>query len=269
MMYHSTCEVVNKQNEKKTPLYRRINMSKKVEKKEKEVATVDVSVMIDDLAAKGNVALKEMENFDQEKVDHIVHEMAMAALNEHMSLAKLAVEETGRGIYEDKAIKNMYASEYIWHSIKDNKTVGVISEDKQKGLIEIAEPVGVVCGVTPTTNPTSTTIFKAMIAIKTRNPIIFAFHPSAQKCSAAAARIVRDAAIAAGAPENCVQWIEHPSIEATQGLMNHPGIAIVLATGGAAMVKSAYSTGKPALGVGPGNVPAYIEKTAKNQTCSE
>ncbi|HRL51945.1 MAG TPA: aldehyde dehydrogenase family protein, partial [Enterococcus aquimarinus] len=241
-------------------------MSKKAEKKEKEVATIDVSVMIDDLAAKGNVALKEMENFDQEKVDHIVHEMAMAALNEHMSLAKLAVEETGRGIYEDKAIKNMYASEYIWHSIKDNKTVGVISEDKQKGLIEIAEPVGVVCGVTPTTNPTSTTIFKAMIAIKTRNPIIFAFHPSAQKCSAAAARIVRDAAIAAGAPENCVQWIEHPSIEATQGLMNHPGIAIVLATGGAAMVKSAYSTGKPALGVGPGNVPCYIDKTAKLRT---
>ncbi|EAA0391108.1 bifunctional acetaldehyde-CoA/alcohol dehydrogenase, partial [Listeria monocytogenes] len=174
-----------------------------------------------------------------------------------------AVEETGRGIYEDKAIKNMYASEYIWNSIKHDKTVGVINEDKQKGLIEIAEPVGVVCGVTPTTNPTSTTIFKAMIALKTRNPIVFAFHPSAQKCSAEAARIVRDAAIAAGAPENCVQWIEHPSIEATGLLMNHPGIAIVLATGGAGMVKAAYSTGKPALGVGPGNVPAYIEKTAK------
>lgn len=235
-------------------------MSKTVEK---EVATIDVSVMIDDLAAKGNVALKAMENFTQEQVDHIVHEMAMAALNEHMPLAKMAVEETGRGIYEDKAIKNMYASEYIWNSIKHDKTVGVINEDKQKGLIEIAEPVGVVCGVTPTTNPTSTTIFKAMIALKTRNPIIFAFHPSAQKCSAEAARVVRDAAVAAGAPENCVQWIEHPSIEATQGLMNHPGIAIVLATGGAAMVKSAYSTGKPALGVGPGNVPAYIEKTAK------
>ena len=136
----------------------------------------------------------------------------------------------------------------------------------KKGLIEIAEPVGVVCGVTPTTNPTSTTIFKAMIALKTRNPIVFAFHPSAQKCSAEAARIVRDAAIAAGAPENCVQWIEHPSIEATGLLMNHPGIAIVLATGGAGMVKAAYSTGKPALGVGPGNVPSYIEKTAKNQT---
>ncbi|MCM6930387.1 bifunctional acetaldehyde-CoA/alcohol dehydrogenase [Enterococcus italicus] len=232
-------------------------------KVEKTIGAIDVSVMIDKLAAQGNEALKAMADFDQEKVDHIVHEMAMAALDKHMYLAKLAVEETGRGIYEDKAIKNMYASEYIWHSIKHDKTVGVINEDKQKGLIEIAEPVGVVCGVTPTTNPTSTTIFKAMIALKTRNPIVFAFHPSAQKCSAEAARIVRDAAIAAGAPEHCVQWIEYPSIEATQGLMNHPGIAIVLATGGSGMVKSAYSTGKPALGVGPGNVPSYIEKTAK------
>ncbi|HCS30923.1 MAG TPA: bifunctional acetaldehyde-CoA/alcohol dehydrogenase [Enterococcus sp.] len=232
-------------------------------KVEKATGAIDVSVMIDKLAAQGNEALKAMADFDQEKVDHIVHEMAMAALDKHMYLAKLAVEETGRGIYEDKAIKNMYASEYIWHSIKHDKTVGVINEDKQKGLIEIAEPVGVVCGVTPTTNPTSTTIFKAMIALKTRNPIVFAFHPSAQKCSAEAARIVRDAAIAAGAPEHCVQWIEYPSIEATQGLMNHPGIAIVLATGGSGMVKSAYSTGKPALGVGPGNVPSYIEKTAK------
>ncbi|MDU6918533.1 MAG: bifunctional acetaldehyde-CoA/alcohol dehydrogenase, partial [Enterococcus faecalis] len=172
-------------------------------------------------------------------------------------------EETGRGIYEDKAIKNMYASEYIWNNIKHDKTVGVINKDEQTGLMEIAEPVGVVCGVTPTTNPTSTTIFKSLIALKTRNPIVFAFHPSAQKCSAEAARIVRDAAIAAGAPENCIQWIEQPSIDATSALMNHPGIAIVLATGGAGMVKSAYSTGKPALGVGPGNVPAYIEKTAK------
>ncbi|HBV07978.1 MAG TPA: bifunctional acetaldehyde-CoA/alcohol dehydrogenase, partial [Enterococcus faecalis] len=181
----------------------------------------------------------------------------------HMPLAKMAVEETGRGIYEDKAIKNMYASEYIWNNIKHDKTVGVINKDEQTGLMEIAEPVGVVCGVTPTTNPTSTTIFKSLIALKTRNPIVFAFHPSAQKCSAEAARIVRDAAIAAGAPENCIQWIEQPSIDATSALMNHPGIAIVLATGGAGMVKSAYSTGKPALGVGPGNVPAYIEKTAK------
>ncbi|MBP2098518.1 bifunctional acetaldehyde-CoA/alcohol dehydrogenase [Enterococcus rivorum] len=231
--------------------------------KKEDVKTVDVETMIDDLATKANVALKKMENFDQEKVDHIVHQMAMAALDKHMPLAKMAVEETGRGVYEDKAIKNMYASEYIWNNIKHDKTVGVISDDDQTGLIEIAEPVGVVCGVTPTTNPTSTTIFKALISLKTRNPIVFAFHPSAQKCSAEAARIVRDAAIAAGAPENCIQWIETPSIDATSALMNHPGIAIVLATGGAAMVKSAYSTGKPALGVGPGNVPSYIEKTAK------
>ena len=228
-----------------------------------EIKVNDVQAVIDELAAKANVALAEMSDFDQAKVDHIVHQGAMAALDKHMKLAKMAVEETGRGVYEDKAIKNMYASEYIWNNIKHDKTVGVINEDKQKGLIEIAEPVGVICGVTPTTNPTSTTIFKALIALKTRNPIIFAFHPSAQQCSAEAARIVRDAAIAAGAPENCIQWIEHPSIEATQTLMNHPGVATVLATGGAGMVKSAYSTGKPALGVGPGNVPSYIEKTAK------
>ncbi|EGO8758507.1 bifunctional acetaldehyde-CoA/alcohol dehydrogenase [Enterococcus faecalis] len=234
----------------------------KTVKKEK-TETVDVSSMIDELATKANVALKAMEDFTQKQVDHIVHQMAMAALDQHMPLAKMAVEETGRGIYEDKAIKNMYASEYIWNNIKHDKTVGVINKDEQTGLMEIAEPVGVVCGVTPTTNPTSTTIFKSLIALKTRNPIVFAFHPSAQKCSAEAARIVRDAAIAAGAPENCIQWIEQPSIDATSALMNHPGIAIVLATGGAGMVKSAYSTGKPALGVGPGNVPAYIEKTAK------
>ena len=231
--------------------------------KKGKTETVDVSSMIDELATKANVALKAMEDFTQEQVDHIVHQMAMAALDQHMPLAKMAVEETGRGIYEDKAIKNMYASEYIWNNIKHDKTVGVINKDEQTGLMEIAEPVGVVCGVTPTTNPTSTTIFKSLIALKTRNPIVFAFHPSAQKCSAEAARIVRDAAIAAGAPENCIQWIEQPSIDATSALMNHPGIAIVLATGGAGMVKSAYSTGKPALGVGPGNVPAYIEKTAK------
>lgn len=238
-------------------------MAKKNETVVEEVKTNDVQAVIDELAAKANVALEKMSDFDQEKVDYIVHQGAIAALDKHMMLAKMAIDETGRGVYEDKAIKNMYASEYIWNNIKHDKTVGVINEDKQKGLIEVAEPVGVICGVTPTTNPTSTTIFKSLIALKTRNPIIFAFHPSAQKCSAEAARIVRDAAIEAGAPEDCIQWIEHPSIEATQTLMNHPGVATVLATGGAGMVKSAYSTGKPALGVGPGNVPSYIEKTAK------
>ena len=225
--------------------------------------TKDIQTVIDELATKGVEALDAMANFTQEQVDHIVHQAAIAALDKHMYLAKLAVDETGRGIYEDKAIKNMYASEYIWNSIKYDKTVGVIAEDKEQGLVSIAEPVGVICGVTPTTNPTSTTIFKALIALKTRNSIVFAFHPSAQKSSAEAARIVRDAAIEAGAPKNCIQWIEEPSIEATGLLMNHPKIATVLATGGPGMVKAAYSTGKPALGVGAGNVPSYIAADAK------
>ena len=225
--------------------------------------TKDIQTVIDELAIKGVEALNEMADFTQEQVDHIVHQAAIAALDKHMYLAKLAVDETGRGIYEDKAIKNMYASEYIWNSIKNDKTVGVIAEDKEQGLVSIAEPVGVICGVTPTTNPTSTTIFKALIALKTRNSIIFAFHPSAQKSSAEAARIVRDAAIEAGAPKDCIQWIEEPSIEATGLLMNHPKIATVLATGGPGMVKAAYSTGKPALGVGAGNVPSYIAADAK------
>ncbi|PEL10530.1 bifunctional acetaldehyde-CoA/alcohol dehydrogenase [Bacillus sp. AFS017336] len=221
------------------------------------------SEMVNELVVKGQKALKEFESFNQEQINEIVHSMVLAGLDQHMPLAKMAVEETGRGVYEDKIIKNIFATEYIWNSIKDNKTVGIISEDQQTGITEIAEPVGVIAGVTPTTNPTSTTLFKAIIAIKTRNPIIFAFHPSAQNCSREAAKIVRDAAVKAGAPENCVQWIEVPSIEATKCLMNHVGVALVLATGGAGMVKSAYSTGKPALGVGPGNVPCYIEKSAE------
>lgn len=222
----------------------------------------EVTQMIDSLAEKGQEALKELSKKSQHDINDIVHQMSMAAVDQHMHLAKLAYDETGRGIYEDKAIKNLYASEYIWNSIKDNKTVGIIGEDKQKGLTYVAEPIGVICGVTPTTNPTSTTIFKAMIAIKTGNPIIFAFHPSAQQSSKYAAKVILEAATKAGAPKDCIQWIEVPSIEATKQLMNHKDIALVLATGGSGMVKSAYSTGKPALGVGPGNVPTYIEKTA-------
>lgn len=222
----------------------------------------EVAIMIDALADKGKKALEALSKKSQEEINHIVHQMSLAAVDQHMVLAKLAHEETGRGIYEDKAIKNLYASEYIWNSIKDNKTVGIIGEDKEKGLTYVAEPIGVICGVTPTTNPTSTTIFKAMIAIKTGNPIIFAFHPSAQESSKRAAEVVLEAAMKAGAPKDIIQWIEVPSIEATKQLMNHKGIALVLATGGSGMVKSAYSTGKPALGVGPGNVPSYIEKTA-------
>ena len=222
----------------------------------------NVAVMIDGLMEKGLQALEDFRSFDQETIDEIVKQMALAGLDQHMPLAKMAVEETKRGVYEDKIIKNMFATEYVYHNIKYNKTVGIISENEHEGLIEIAEPVGVIAGVTPVTNPTSTTMFKALISIKTRNPIIFAFHPSAQKSSSEAAKVLRDAAVKAGAPKDCIQWIETPSLEATQQLMNHSKISLILATGGSGMVKSAYSSGKPALGVGPGNVPCYIEKTA-------
>lgn len=222
----------------------------------------NVEDMINKLVSAGHVALDALDGFDQEKIDHIVHQMAMEALDHHMELAKLAVEETGRGVVEDKAVKNIYASEYIWHSIKNDKTVGIIKDDKERQLVTVAEPLGVIAGITPVTNPTSTTIFKSLLAVKTRNPIIFAFHPQAQKCSVAAAKIVLKAAVEAGAPENIIQWIETPSLEATTGLINNDGVASVLATGGPGMVKAAYSTGKPALGVGPGNGPVYIEKTA-------
>lgn len=226
------------------------------------MAEINVNEMIDGYVTKAQKALDEFMALNQEQIDAIVKAMTLAGLDKHMELAKMAVEETGRGVYEDKITKNMFATEYVYHSIKNEKTVGVIAENDLEDYEIIAEPVGVVCGVTPVTNPTSTTMFKALISVKSRNPIIFGFHPGAQKCSAAAAKIVLDAAVAAGAPENCIQWIEYPSIEATNALMNHPGVATVLATGGSGMVKAAYSTGKPALGVGPGNVPCYIHKSA-------
>ena len=225
-----------------------------------------IKSMIDGLVEKAKIASQEYLNLDQEQVDKIIKAMSMAGLERHMELAKMAVEETGRGIYEDKITKNMFATEYIYHSIKYGKTVGVISENDEEGYVEIAEPIGIIAGVTPVTNPTSTTMFKSIIAAKTRNVIIFGFHPSAQKCSVEAAKTVRDAAIKAGAPENCILWIEEPSITATNYLMNHPDVNLILATGGTGMVKAAYSCGKPALGVGPGNVPCYIDKTAKLKT---
>ncbi|MFD9423456.1 MULTISPECIES: bifunctional acetaldehyde-CoA/alcohol dehydrogenase [unclassified Streptomyces] len=214
--------------------------------------------MVDEMVQRALNALDAYGAFTQEQVDHIVKRASLAALARHGELAQMAVEETGRGIFEDKAVKNLFACEHVTHSMEGLKTVGVISRDEVNGITEIAEPVGVVCAMTPVTNPTSTTVFKALIALKTRNPIIFAFHPSAQRCSAEAARTVRDAAVAAGAPEDCVQWIEEPSMEATGLLMNHDGVSTILATGGNAMVKAAYSCGKPAIGVGAGNVPAYV-----------
>ena len=216
---------------------------------------------VNSLVEKALVALNEYASYTQEQIDYIVAKASVAALDQHGELAKLAIEETGRGVFEDKATKNLFACEYVTNNMKRLKTVGIVSEDKVTGITEIAEPVGVVAGVTPVTNPTSTAIFKALICLKTRNPIIFGFHPGAQKCSAAAAKVVYDAAVEAGAPLNCIQWIEHPSMEATGALMNHDGVATILATGGNAMVRAAYSCGKPALGVGAGNVPAYLEKT--------
>lgn len=230
---------------------------KKIEQK---VGVADIDKMVDKLVQNAQKALSEYMKLTQNEVDKIVHEMTLAGLDQHMYLAKLAVEETGRGVFEDKVIKNIFATEYIWHSIKELKTVGVIDENDMEGFVEVAEPIGIVAGVTPVTNPTSTTMFKSLICAKTRNPIIFAFHPAAQKCSSESARILKEAAIKNGAPKHCIQWVETPSIEATSALMNHPGVSLILATGGSGMVKAAYSAGKPALGVGPGNVPCYINK---------
>ncbi|MFE5796891.1 bifunctional acetaldehyde-CoA/alcohol dehydrogenase [Streptomyces sp. NPDC056503] len=224
---------------------------------------MEATEMVEGLVGRALGALAEFEALDQEQVDHIVRKASLAALAAHGELARLAVEETGRGLFEDKAVKNLFACEHVTHSMAGLKTVGVVSRDELNGVTEIAEPVGVVCAMTPVTNPTSTTVFKALIALKTRNPIVFAFHPSAQRCSAEAARIVRDAAVAAGAPAGCVQWIEEPSMEATGLLMRHDGVSTILATGGNAMVEAAYSCGKPALGVGAGNVPAYVARDAR------
>lgn len=237
-------------------------MAKEITEKEEQ----EIKKMIDDLVKRAKKASEEYMKLSQEDVDRIVKAMSMAGEEHHMELAKFAVEETDRGIYEDKITKNMFATEYIYHSIKYDKTVGIINQNEEEGYEEIAEPVGIIAGVTPVTNPTSTVMFKSLISAKTRNVIIFGFHPSAQKCSTRAAEIVRDAAVAAGAPKDCILWIEKPSITATNMLMNHPDVNLILATGGTGMVKAAYSCGKPALGVGPGNVPCYIEKTAKLKT---
>lgn len=226
----------------------------------------DTEKMVEELIARAKIAKEEYMNLTQEDVDRIVKAMAMAVLDKHMYLAELAVQETKRGIYEDKITKNIFASEYIYHNIKKHKTVGVIVDNEEEGFMEIAEPIGIIAGVTPVTNPTSTVCFKSLIAAKTRNVIVFGFHPSAQKCSVETAKILLDAAVKAGAPKDCILWIEKPSIEATSLLMKHPDVDLILATGGKGMVKAAYSCGKPALGVGPGNVPCYIHSSAKLDT---
>jgi acetaldehyde dehydrogenase / alcohol dehydrogenase len=233
------------------------------EKLEKNSTVPTGAEEVDLLASRAKTALQSFMSYSQEQIDAIVKAMATRGLANHMRLAHAAIDETGRGVFEDKVTKNIFATEYVYHSIKYDKTVGVIRDNEYEKYEEVAEPIGVIAALTPVTNPTSTTMFKAMIAVKARNPIIFAFHPSAQKCSRLAAQILYDAAREAGAPEHCIQWIEHPSVETTGLLMKHKDVALVLATGGAGMVQAAYSTGKPALGVGPGNVPCYIHESAK------
>jgi acetaldehyde dehydrogenase/alcohol dehydrogenase len=208
--------------------------------------------------------VKEAQNkyasYTQEQVDAIFKAAAMAANQARIPLAKMAVAETGMGIVEDKVIKNHYAAEYIYNAYKAVKTCGVVEEDAEMGYRRIASPMGVIGAVIPTTNPTSTAIFKALLALKTRNGIVFSPHPRAKNCTIEAAKIVLEAAVKAGAPENIIGWIESPSIEKTNLLMKESDV--ILATGGPAMVKAAYSSGKPAVGVGPGNVPAVIDETA-------
>jgi acetaldehyde dehydrogenase/alcohol dehydrogenase len=207
-------------------------------------------------------AQAEYATFTQEQVDRIFHKAALAANNERIPLAKLAVQETGMGIVEDKVIKNHFASEYIYNKYKHEKTCGVIERDESFGYERIAEPVGLLAGIVPVTNPTSTTIFKALITLKTRNGIIFSPHPRAKQCTIAAAKVVREAAEAAGAPVGLIGWIDEPTIELSQALMQHPEVKLILATGGPGMVKAAYSSGHPSLGVGAGNTPAVIDASA-------
>lgn len=214
------------------------------------------------LIARVNEAQHQYATYTQEQVDVIFKKAALAANAQRIPLAKMAVAETGMGIIEDKVIKNHFASEYIYNKYKHEKTCGILEEDKSFGYQKLAEPVGILAGIVPTTNPTSTAIFKALLALKTRNGIIFSPHPRAKKCTAEAARIVLKAAIEAGAPEDIIGWIEEPTVPLSQHLMQHSAIKLILATGGPGMVKAAYSSGHPSLGVGAGNTPAVVDETA-------
>lgn len=222
----------------------------------------DPNSKLNSLVERVKEAQRIYATFTQEQVDKVFRAAALAAADARIPLAKMAVEESGMGIVEDKVIKNHFASEYIYNAYKDEKTCGVLDEDKIFGTITIAEPVGIICGIVPTTNPTSTAIFKALISLKTRNGIIFSPHPRAKTSTNKAANIVLQAAIEAGAPKDIIGWIDEPSVELSNQLMHHPDVNIILATGGPGMVKAAYSSGKPAIGVGAGNTPVVIDETA-------
>lgn len=223
------------------------------------------SIDLDGLVSRVASAQAAYADFDQERVDEIFRRAAMAANIARIDLARQAVEETGMGVLEDKVIKNHFAAEYIFNKYKDTPTCGAIERDEDAGIARIAEPIGVIAGIVPTTNPTSTAIFKALLALKTRNGIVFSPHPRAKACTVEAARIIRDAAVEAGAPEDIIGWIDEPSVELTDELMRHERVNLILATGGPGMVKAAYSSGKPALGVGAGNTPAVVDETADVQ----
>ncbi len=215
-----------------------------------------------DLIRDAKAAQKELQNWTQEQVDALVKTIAEACIREAVPLAKMAVEETGFGIWQDKVLKNLLGSKDTYDYIRDMKTVGIISEDCEKGLMEVAVPMGVVAALIPSTNPTSTVMYKTLISVKAGNAIVISPHPNAKKCILQTARVIQAAAKSAGAPNGLIQCIETTTMEATDTLMKHPDTGIILATGGAAMVKAAYSSGNPALGVGPGNGPAYIEQSA-------
>ena len=216
----------------------------------------------DEILDKAVLAAAEFSQFNQEQTDKVVEAVYKAALNARVGLAKMAVEETGIGIWQDKVVKNILASLLVYESIAHEKTVGVISADPVTGITEIAQPLGPVFAVTPVTNPTSTAIYKILICLKTRNPIILSAHRNAAKSTAEATRICYEAALEAVAPEDCVQIISAGSREFTQTVMAHPQIALILATGGTGLVRAAYSSGNPAIGVGPGNVPVFIDESA-------
>ena len=240
------------------------NNKKQVEKNvlTEEEKKQNAQKLVNDIIAKSEAAFEQLRYYSQEQVDKICQAMALAAEEHHMDLAIDVAEETGRGVAEDKAIKNIYASEYIWNNIRHDKTVGIIEDNDENQTITIADPLGIIAGIVPVTNPTSTTIFKSIISAKTRNTIIFSFHRQAMKSSIKTAKILQEAAEKAGAPKNMIQWLPESSRENTSALLQHPKTATILATGGPSLVKAAYSSGNPALGVGPGNGPAYIEKTA-------
>ncbi|MBQ3102321.1 aldehyde dehydrogenase family protein, partial [bacterium] len=231
---------------------------------EKQAATglVDTVEALNELLDRVQKAQKEFSKFSQEQVDKIFKAAATAADKARIPLARMAVEETGMGVLEDKIIKNHFASEYIYNKHKNAKTCGIINVDKENGIKTVAEPLGILAGIIPTTNPTSTAIFKALIALKTRNGIVFSPHPRAKACTIEAAKLVLNAAIEAGAPKDIIGWIDVPSMELSDALLHHKNIACILATGGPGMVLAAYSSGKPALGVGPGNTAAVIDETA-------